>query len=295
MSGWYGLTGRKTGAVRCDRSGSCGIAARRSGRVVSGDTMNTTRPDGMLQGIVDNSAWPVGRQPAFIGAIWSMPVACRLILAAALAVFCSNAVARGTTSPEGAKTLGALLFIVVPVLVGWMIGYWIVEKIETWWIEVAGLGWCLWRPVLLGLFAATPHALIIVAGGDPVSPKVLKPAIVGWWIIGAVVVYQIVRETLWAFRARKRRIARAVTRDASPKVDPSRCVALEAPRSTVEQPTTCGSPDVRAFANARDAGKPRCPLCNGKMVERLARRGRGAGCAFWGCERFPQCRGTRPI
>lgn len=36
-----------------------------------------------------------------------------------------------------------------------------------------------------------------------------------------------------------------------------------------------------------------CPSCGGTMVMRTARRGKAAGSSFWGCSRFPKCRGTR--
>ena len=39
---------------------------------------------------------------------------------------------------------------------------------------------------------------------------------------------------------------------------------------------------------------PTCPQCGGRMVLRTARRGRGAGRQFYGCARYPSCRGTRP-
>jgi DNA-binding helix-hairpin-helix protein with protein kinase domain len=39
---------------------------------------------------------------------------------------------------------------------------------------------------------------------------------------------------------------------------------------------------------------PACPQCGGRMVARTARRGRGAGRQFYGCARYPGCRGTRP-
>lgn len=38
---------------------------------------------------------------------------------------------------------------------------------------------------------------------------------------------------------------------------------------------------------------PECPVCGSAMVQRVARRGANAGEAFWGCSRFPNCRGTR--
>ena len=40
---------------------------------------------------------------------------------------------------------------------------------------------------------------------------------------------------------------------------------------------------------------PPCPKCGGEMVKRVARKGANAGKAFWGCSRFPKCRGTLPI
>lgn len=46
---------------------------------------------------------------------------------------------------------------------------------------------------------------------------------------------------------------------------------------------------------AMDAATPRCPNCGEPMVERTAKRGANAGQAFWGCEGFPACRGTRPM
>lgn len=39
---------------------------------------------------------------------------------------------------------------------------------------------------------------------------------------------------------------------------------------------------------------PACPLCAQPMRLRLARKGAHAGSQFWGCSRFPDCRGTRP-
>lgn len=36
-----------------------------------------------------------------------------------------------------------------------------------------------------------------------------------------------------------------------------------------------------------------CPRCGSGMIRRSASRGPNAGGSFWGCSRFPQCRGTR--
>ena len=44
-----------------------------------------------------------------------------------------------------------------------------------------------------------------------------------------------------------------------------------------------------------DVAAPPCPTCGSEMVHRTARRGAHAGSAFWGCSRFPKCRGRRAM
>ena len=44
-----------------------------------------------------------------------------------------------------------------------------------------------------------------------------------------------------------------------------------------------------------DGSPPDCPKCGELMVRRLAGKGRNVGGAFWGCKRYPRCRGTRSI
>jgi len=38
---------------------------------------------------------------------------------------------------------------------------------------------------------------------------------------------------------------------------------------------------------------PHCPVCDAAMVRRTAQKGSKIGTQFWGCARFPACRGTR--
>ena len=38
---------------------------------------------------------------------------------------------------------------------------------------------------------------------------------------------------------------------------------------------------------------PACPVCQGSMVRRTAKKGSSAGSQFWGCTQYPACRGTR--
>ncbi len=40
---------------------------------------------------------------------------------------------------------------------------------------------------------------------------------------------------------------------------------------------------------------PRCPKCGEPLVLRTAQKGPNVGQQFWGCSRFPQCRGTRDV
>lgn len=43
------------------------------------------------------------------------------------------------------------------------------------------------------------------------------------------------------------------------------------------------------------AAEPTCPQCGSSMVKRTARKGGNAGGEFWGCSKFPNCRGVRPL
>ncbi|MDV2858276.1 restriction endonuclease [Oceanimonas sp. CAM02] len=55
--------------------------------------------------------------------------------------------------------------------------------------------------------------------------------------------------------------------------------------------STNSSPPALASAPA----SAQCPRCTAPMVKRKARQGANAGQSFWGCSRFPQCRGTRSL
>ena len=47
----------------------------------------------------------------------------------------------------------------------------------------------------------------------------------------------------------------------------------------------------RNASTAAPAGDPSCPSCQSPMVRRVARRGPRKGQPFWGCSRYPTCRG----
>lgn len=52
------------------------------------------------------------------------------------------------------------------------------------------------------------------------------------------------------------------------------------PPTTAQQPTT----------TSEKLQGVRCPKCGAEMVQRTGKNG-----PFWGCSRFPDCRGTRPL
>lgn len=54
-------------------------------------------------------------------------------------------------------------------------------------------------------------------------------------------------------------------------------------------PNTTSPPTTLAASN-----NPTCPQCGSSMVRRVAGRGYNRGKSFWGCLRFPSCKGTRP-
>jgi restriction system protein len=47
--------------------------------------------------------------------------------------------------------------------------------------------------------------------------------------------------------------------------------------------------------SSQSIADPTCPQCGAHMVERKASRGPAAGEYFWGCSRYPKCRGTRLV
>jgi restriction system protein len=60
----------------------------------------------------------------------------------------------------------------------------------------------------------------------------------------------------------------------------------------VERPLPEGVAQASAVTSAGAAEmSPSCPRCGGKMVKRTAGRGERAGQAFWGCAKYPGCRG----
>lgn len=71
-----------------------------------------------------------------------------------------------------------------------------------------------------------------------------------------------------------------------PKRPPPPPLPISVPRAA---PATAPAPAQSKAQN------PVCPLCSSVMRLKTAKQGRNAGQQFWGCARFPSCRGTRNL
>jgi len=61
------------------------------------------------------------------------------------------------------------------------------------------------------------------------------------------------------------------------------------------QSKTAIATGVREESGRDLPSSPACPTCGTVMVLRTARKGENPGSQFWGCSRYPDCRGTRPL
>jgi restriction system protein len=59
--------------------------------------------------------------------------------------------------------------------------------------------------------------------------------------------------------------------------------------------TPQNSPAELKIPQSKPSLSPTCPICHADMVKRTATRGSNRGSEFWGCSRFPKCRGTISI
>ena len=63
-------------------------------------------------------------------------------------------------------------------------------------------------------------------------------------------------------------------------------------RALIASATTIGAVP-RSTSPKSVSDSPACPKCGSEMIRRVAKSGANAGNAFWGCARFPACRGIR--
>lgn len=64
----------------------------------------------------------------------------------------------------------------------------------------------------------------------------------------------------------------------------------QAKQSLAAQPRA--EPTMNSTVTA--SSEPVCPVCASQMVKRTAKKGQNAGAQFWGCSKYPACRGTLP-
>jgi len=86
----------------------------------------------------------------------------------------------------------------------------------------------------------------------------------------------------------------------APRASQTSSVPAHSPRSTSQGHFStplrpAPSPASAPYQAPSRTALPDCPRCGSGMHQRLARRGRNAGSYFWGCSRYPSCKGTRPI
>jgi restriction system protein len=55
------------------------------------------------------------------------------------------------------------------------------------------------------------------------------------------------------------------------------------------------TPDEKLPKSMPDESQVVCPVCNSAMIKRIAKRGPNPGGRFWGCSKFPACKGVRQI
>jgi len=53
------------------------------------------------------------------------------------------------------------------------------------------------------------------------------------------------------------------------------------------------TPEERAPHHSDVNDEPECPQCSARMVKRTATKGKYSGRKFWGCSKYPNCRGIR--
>jgi DNA-binding helix-hairpin-helix protein with protein kinase domain len=82
-----------------------------------------------------------------------------------------------------------------------------------------------------------------------------------------------------------------------PFVSPPQTNGQFTPSSSRSSPLTqTAPPSPQPPTRSPSSGTtPSCPRCGSLMRQRLARRGRNAGSYFWGCSRYPSCKGTRHV
>ena len=101
------------------------------------------------------------------------------------------------------------------------------------------------------------------------------------------------RRVRWlSFRCQAPKILIAIAHDAE-SVSCSVSIAHACSFALSSEPASTGPTASPRYAMTRDSvDAPRCPTCSGPMELKVAQRGPTAGNSFWGCRRYPLCRGS---
>ena len=106
------------------------------------------------------------------------------------------------------------------------------------------------------------------------------------WDISASAVLSALRKDSPVFR--EWRLGRAFRAQAEAAVD-----AASARLETLDNEIERGAQAVLSDLRRLPASPPSCPDCGSAMVRRVAKRKPYEGNVFWGCSRYPACRGLR--
>jgi ssDNA-binding Zn-finger/Zn-ribbon topoisomerase 1 len=93
-------------------------------------------------------------------------------------------------------------------------------------------------------------------------------------------------------------VSKAITRRAQARKD-LEFLGIPVPVVPAQPVTIAPSPNPAPRQRGGHVGSaqgvPVCPRCGSSMIARVAKRGARAGSRFWGCSRYPACKGTRSI
>ena len=119
--------------------------------------------------------------------------------------------------------------------------------------------------------------------------------------VGAIKFLLSIGATVWAVVAysagREKWLAKLRANSETPTTATATATATATEIPTVNLkviPPPANSPIPRTkLAHPKSSPKVKCPICGGGMSVRTARVGKNAGGKFWGCKRFPRCKGTK--
>lgn len=88
------------------------------------------------------------------------------------------------------------------------------------------------------------------------------------------------------WQTHRQHVAQLKARHSASPRKPSSATTMPGHRGTTPSPVITRPPTVQ---------NPICPRCGDAMVLRTAGKGDNKGNPFWGCSRFPKCRGVTPV